>query len=131
MAWIKNVGPALPKTLWVELLLLCEVPEDHKVAALEHCQGVAMAHNVQFKLWLLAPECSRARAYEKWFKSLPPYIQEWSVPPKILSREDYAAITGHTLDDNGISASALEFGHGWGQNYRPTVYGLLPVAPGP
>jgi hypothetical protein len=117
--------------MWVELLLLCEVPEDHKVAALEHCQGVAMAHNVQFKLWLLAPECRLARAYEQWFNSLEPDIQEWSVPPKILSREDYAAKTGHTLDDDGISESALEFGAGWGQNYRPTVYCLLPVAPGP
>jgi hypothetical protein len=122
--------------LWVELLLLCEVPEEHKVATSQVRRDAARQlgcrpRDVKFELWLMAPECHRARAYEQWFKSLDPEIQEWSVPLQIVSRQEYAVRTGHTDNDKGIAASVLEFSNDWNEVHRPKVYGLQAVRPDP
>ena len=72
---------------------------------------------------LLAPDCRLARQYCRWFNGLEEYVKAWSLQPMIVSRADYAVKTGRKNDDNGVIESALEFGRGFGEMYRPIFLG--------
>jgi len=107
----------------MEILLFSEVAEKDlptraQIQALARhfrCQP----EEVQWQLRLLALDCRLARQYCRWWDGLPDYVKAWSVQPMILSRADYAVKTGHNNDENGIIESAVEFGRGFGEMYRP------------